>query len=531
MMGKGPVTEGSLARKQVIIIEADKAPRSQKLRVAAYARVSSDSDDQMNSFLAQTRYYTYITSHEEWTFVDLYADEGITGTSAEKRTEFQRLIADCKRGLIDRILCKSISRFARNTIDCLETVRELKNLGIGVYFEEQNIDTAQMSGELLTTVFAAISQKESESISQNMKWSYQRRMESGEFITCKAPFGYRLKQGKLEIDESEAQIIRQIFSRYLEGQNVDEIAAWVEMQGVQTRDHGENWYRTNILYILRNERYAGNALLQKRWTTDTLPRIEKINLGEKPQYYLEDSHPPIVSTEVFTAVQELLAYRSPQKTNYGPKEHNVFAKKIICGHCGSIFRRVENREKTYWSCRNHFQNKENCPITRIPEREIQAAFLRVYHRLRITGIPVLRQLAANLRKIREQRFLWRVDIVELNKQIGSLMDQNRMLAEMQKHGLLDSDLFLSQSNGIAQRLREAQAQKERLMGESEDLTLEQTKELLESLSSMPEYLPDFDEGIFTELVERITVESNTSLCFCLKNGLKLQEVIERTVRR
>lgn len=532
MMGKGPVTEGSLARKQVIIIEADKAPRSQKLRVAAYARVSSDSDDQLNSFLAQTRYYTtYITSHEEWSFVDLYADEGITGTSAEKRTEFQRLIADCKRGRIDRILCKSISRFARNTIDCLETVRELKNLGIGVYFEEQNIDTAQMSGELLTTVFAAISQKESESISQNMKWSYQRRMESGEFITCKAPFGYRLKQGKLEIDESEAQIVRQIFSRYLEGQNVDEIAAWVEMQGVQTRDHRENWYRTNILYILRNERYAGNALLQKRWTTDTLPRIEKINLGEKPQYYLEDSHPPIVSTEVFTAVQELLAYRSPQKTNYGPKEHNVFAKKIICGHCGSIFRRVENREKTYWSCRNHFQNKENCPITRIPEREIQAAFLRVYHRLRITGIPVLRQLAANLRKIREQRFLWRVDIVELNKQIGSLMDQNRMLAEMQKHGLLDSDLFLSQSNGIAQRLREAQAQKERLMGESEDLTLEQTKELLESLSSMPEYLPDFDEGIFTELVERITVESNTSLCFCLKNGLKLQEVIERTVRR
>ena len=532
MMGKGPVTEGSLARKQVIIIEADKAFRSQKLRVAAYARVSSDSDDQMNSFLAQTRYYTtYITSHEEWTFVDLYADEGITGTSAEKRTEFQRLIADCKRGLIDRILCKSISRFARNTIDCLETVRELKNLGIGVYFEEQNIDTAQMSGELLTTVFAAISQKESESISQNMKWSYQRRMESGEFITCKAPFGYRLKQGKLEIDESEAQIVRQIFSRYLEGQNVDEIAAWVGTQGIQTRDHGENWYTSAILYILRNERYVGNALLQKKWTTEALPRAKKRNYGEKPQYYLEDSHPPIVSAEVFTAVQELLTSRSPQKVNHGPRERNVFAKKIICGQCGSVFRRAENNGRTYWSCRNHFRNKENCPITQIPECEIQAAFLCAYHRLRMDGIPVLKQLAANLRKIREQRFLWRVDIVELNKQIGNLMDQNRMLAEMQKHGLLDSDLFLSQSNGIAQRLREAQAQKERLMGESEDLTLEQTKELLESLSSMPEYLPDFDEGIFTELVERITVESNTSLCFCLKNGLKLQEVIERTVRR
>ena len=164
-MGEKPMVEGSLAKKQprVIVIEADKELLPKKLRVAAYARVSSDSTDQLNSVMAQVRYYsTYITSREEWTFVDLYADEGITGTSAEKRTEFQRLIADCKRGLIDKVLCKSISRFARNTTDCLETIRLLKGLGVGVCFEEQNIDTAQMSGELLTAIFAAISQKESE---------------------------------------------------------------------------------------------------------------------------------------------------------------------------------------------------------------------------------------------------------------------------------------------------------------------------------------------------------------------------------
>ena len=167
-MGEKTMVEGSLAKKQprVIVIEADKELRPKKLRVAAYARVSSDSTDQLNSFMTQVRYYTtYITSREEWTFVDLYADEGITGTSAGKRTEFQRLIADCKRGLIDKVLCKSISRFARITTDCLENIRLLKGLGVGVCFEEQNIDTAQMSGELLTAVFAAISQKESESIS------------------------------------------------------------------------------------------------------------------------------------------------------------------------------------------------------------------------------------------------------------------------------------------------------------------------------------------------------------------------------
>ena len=533
-MGEKPMVEGSLAKKQprVIVIEADKELLPKKLRVAAYARVSSDSTDQLNSVMAQVRYYTtYITSKEEWTFVDLYADEGITGTSAEKRTEFQRLIADCKRGLIDKVLCKSISRFARNTTDCLETIRLLKGLGVGVCFEEQNIDTAQMSGELLTAIFAAISQKESESISGNMRWSYRRRMESGKFITCKAPFGYRLEQGKLEIDETEAEIVRQIFSRYLEGQSADEIAAWTNTLGVQTRDHGEKWHTTAILYILRNERYAGNSILQKWWTTDTLPHAKRRNHGEKAKYFIKDSHPPIVSPEMFVAAQELLSGRSQKmQSAHGIKKHYALTGKLICGHCGSLFRKVEIREKYYWACLTHFRNKENCPITQIPEQEIQSAFLRIYHRLRMDGIPVLEQLAANCRKIREQKYLWRVDIVELNKQIGNLMDQNHMLAEMQKHGLVNSDFFLSQTNEIARKLREAQAQKERLLSADQDQTLAQTRELLEALASMPEFLPEFEESVFSELVERIIVESNTTLCFRLKNGLELRETIERTVR-
>ena len=534
-MGKVPIIEGSLAKKQprVIVIEADKELRPKKLRVAAYARVSSDSTDQLNSFMAQVRYYTtYITSKEEWTFVDLYADEGITGTSAGKRTEFQRLIADCKRGLIDKVLCKSISRFARNTTDCLETIRLLKGLGVGVCFEEQNIDTAQMSGELLTAIFAAISQKESESISGNMRWSYRRRMESGKFITCKAPFGYRLEQGKLEIDETEAEIVRQIFSRYLEGQSADEIAAWTNTLGVQTRDHGDKWYSSTILYILKNERYAGNALIQKKWTTDTLPHGKKRNKGERKQLYLENSHPPIISIEAFIAAQKLISCRHQNNSkNMGIlSEPRPLARKIVCGCCGSIFRKARINEKTYWVCRNHFRNKDNCSILQIPESEVYAAFLRIYHRLRMDGIPVLEQLAANCRKIREQKYLWRVDIVELNKQIGNLMDQNHMLAEMQKHGLVNSDFFLSQTNEIARKLREAQAQKERLLSADQDRTLEQTRELIEALASMPEFLPEFDEAIFSDLVERIIVESNTTLCFRLKNGLELRETIERTVR-
>lgn len=299
---------------------------------------------------------------------------------------------------------------------------------------------------------------------------------------------------------------------------------------VKSADPEQKWTINSLSYILSNEKYIGDSLWQKTYRTDTFPRIRHINRGEQPQYYAEQTHPPIISKEMFQQVQQLKQHRLQKNgSRIGPI--TPLHKKLYCGICGGGFRRKNCRNITYWSCVSHEQNQSNCPITQIPEREIQAAFLRAYHRLQMDGIPVLKQLEANLRKIREQRFLWRVDIVELNKQIGNLMDQNRMLAEMQKHGLLDSDLFLSQTNGIAQKLREVQAKKERLLGENEDQTLEQTKELLESLSSMPEFLPDFDEGIFTELVERITVESNASLCFCLKNGIKLRETIERSVRR
>ena len=221
-------TSGSLALNstpRVITIPPSSPLRARKLRVAAYARVSSNSEDQFNSFAAQNAHYTeLITANPEWEFVDVYADKGITGTSAEKREDFQRLLADCRRGRVDKILVKSSSRFARNAKECLEAVRELRALGVGVCFEEQGIDTSELSGELLTALFARMDQKESKSDSERRRWSYQHRMRSGQFITCKALFGYRFVQGRLEIDEGEAQIVRCVFDRYLDGQSLDAIA-------------------------------------------------------------------------------------------------------------------------------------------------------------------------------------------------------------------------------------------------------------------------------------------------------------------
>ena len=527
-------TEGSLAlqEKKVIVIDSVEKPELQKLRVAAYARVSSDSSDQLNSFMAQTRYYTgLITSRENWTMADIYADEGITGTSAEKRQEFQRMLADCRKGRIDHILVKSISRFARNAKDCLETIRALKAIGVSVYFEEQNIDTSKMSGELMTAMFAAIAQKESESISGNMRWSYKQRMEKGTYLPSSMPYGYIIKDRKIVVEEAQAQIVREIFSSYLSGMNIMEIADKLNQTGIPVKSGNpkHRWGYSAVCYILTNEKYIGNSLWQKTYSTDTFPVKRFKNKGNREQYYAENTHPPIIDADTFLAVQELKKIRGENAVGH-IRQHNALNRKIYCGFCGTGFRKKASSGTLYWECRNHNHSRENCHITQVPESEIHAAFLRMYHKLKLHGEPILNELLSNLQTVRERRFLWSVDIIDLNKRISDLTDQEHMLAEMNKHGLVSPDIFISQSNELARQITEAKQKKSRLMECESDDSIPKTQELLESLENMPEYLPDFDEEFFAELVDRITVVDNKHLQFRLKNGLELTEQIERTVR-
>ncbi|WP_300763876.1 recombinase family protein [uncultured Oscillibacter sp.] len=524
---------GSLAlntASRVITIPAAEQEGPQRLRVAAYCRVSSDSADQLNSFAAQNAYYTaLITRNPDWELVDIYADRGISGTSADKREDFQRLLADCKRGRIDKILVKSISRFARNTKDCLKATRELKEIGVGVCFEEQNIDSSRVSGEMMTAIFAALAQKESESISQNMRMSYKRRMERGEFLTCKAPFGYRLVDGQLIIEESEASIIRLIFKRYLAGKCLEEIAEEITTYGFPTRDGHSRWQRKTIRYILQNERYAGDTLLQKRFTTDTLPYRQKWNTGEKAKYFIPESHPAIVSKDDFETAQALLQRKSERVMTYPTKCHD-FRLRIVCGECGTFFKRKETHGSIYWICRTHFESKSRCLIKQIPEKEFQSAFLRMYYKLRHQGRPVLEQLLSDLQTAHSRRLLWSLDIVELNNQIAELTRQERLLAMLKKHGGVDPDIFISQSGKLAEQLRAAKQAKSRLMDAEEDQTITQTQELLDILDDGPEFLEVFDGELFGELVDKIIVESNECLRFRLINRLELTETIERTVR-
>ena len=534
-MAKKAGTSGSLALEEAqysfITIPAREQPEEFKLRVAAYARVSTASEDQLHSFAAQNRYYTeLIAGKKNWKMVDIYADAGMSGTSAEKRADFQRLLADCRRGLIDHILVKSISRFARNTRQCLEIVRELKSIGVSVFFEEQNIDTGKMTGEFLTSLFAAMAQKESEVISANVRWSYRQRMQSGTFVPGSQPFGYCLVNGKITIVPHEAEIVRQIFASYLQGCNIVEIANFMkavqdELPGAQ----GRKWSAQSVLQLLRNEKYSGDSLWQKTYNSDTFPSVKYRNRGEREKYFAKGTHPAIVSRDTFQRVQNLLERKKPQREGY-LSEDNPFPKTIICGTCGAYLRRKDIRGVRCRQCITHDRSREECPLTPIREDEFQKAFLRLYYKLKYHGEPILKQTLRSLVQVRERQMLWSPTVVELNTQISFLSSQNQLLADMKKNGFVDPDVYISRSNELAEQLRTAKLQKERVLSADNDDTIPRTRELIEILDAGPEFLEAFDTELFGELVDCIIVENNERIRFRLKNGMELPERIERTTR-
>jgi len=306
--------------REIRVIGAPKIAQATK-RVAAYCRVSSDSADQLASYQAQvSRYTALIGENPEWELAGIYADEGLTGTRIDTRDDFQRLMRDCAKGKVDRILTKSISRFARNTQDCLEAVRQLRILGVGVFFEKENIDTAELTSEMLLCVHSATAQQESISISQNMRWSYKRRMESGKFITCSAPYGYRLHNRDLIIYEQEAAIIRRIFEEYLSGKSKRQVADGLSADGIKKHAGSTIWRASDITHLLANEKYAGDAILQKTYTTDTLPFRSVINCGEMVWYHVQNSHPAIIDREVFGYARELAARRKTSSSQSCPHQ-------------------------------------------------------------------------------------------------------------------------------------------------------------------------------------------------------------------
>lgn len=513
--------QDNLARKQIYIPALQ--PEAVILRVAAYCRVSTDSEDQLNSFVAQQSYYNdYIRKHDNWQLAEIYADEGISGTSAAKRDDFQRMLADCRKGRIDKILVKSISRFARNTKECLEITRELKELGISVFFEEHNIDTRMVTSEMLTAILASCAQAESESISQNMNWSIQNRMQKGTFNTCRAGTGFLLSKNGLTVMTEAVPVIHGIYMDYLQGINSREIADRLTSE----KALGRNWNRKLVDYILTNERYAGNALLQKKYRTDTLPRVKKPNRGERPMYYVEGSNPAMIEQEMFEQAAQL---RNNRRRDTVQAQTRPFAKKLYCECCGSMLRSKKVNGIWYWVCRTHEESIDRCSLLPVAETEIERAFLRLHYNLKCHQ-NVLSFMIQQERKIRSRQMLWGTDIIELNKRISDIISQSHKLTAMQRSDNVDPDIFIVKSNQLAEQLRKAKQQKERLQEQEDKNLIESTGQLMEVISECPDILDAFDVELFCELIEKIIIQSNTAIRFRLKNGLELPESIERTVR-
>ena len=336
---------------------------------------------------------------------------------------------------------------------------------------------------------------------------------------------YRLVGGKLELIPEQAPIIRYIYDAYLAGKTAREIASALNLFS-----DDRSWKPQRIDYILTNERYSGNALLRKRYTTDSLPRKVKRNQGERPMYFVTGINEAAVSQEIFDKAQELRKKRWENRLPGTAGQRPLANGWLRCGCCGKVLRPKFINGKWYMACRGHEEATELCKLPPISEAAAVTAMLRLYHNLRCQGMPILHQLLTDLQAARKGKLLWSLDIVALNQKIADITRQDRLLAQLKQQGLVDPDVFISRRNELAEQLRAAKLEKERFLEAEEDQTIQQTQELIEALEAGPDFLDAFDGELFRELVDKIIVESNDRLRFRLVNGLELTEPIERTVR-
>ncbi|NCC87633.1 MAG: recombinase family protein [Clostridia bacterium] len=509
-------------KKEIIKINALKSEMA-KLRVAGYARVSSDSADQLNSFSTQVNYYQrIINTNPMWQMTEVYADEGISGVSVNKRDDFARLIADCRRGKIDRIITKSTSRFARNTLDAIGVIRELKDIGVTVYFEKENLDTATLTSENLLTLYSLFAQEESMTISKNCKKGARMRMSKGTYVSSNPPYGYRLANNQLVIDESEAEIVRRIFSEYLGGKGYSAIARDLMADGIPFKNNKMKWRPQTVGIILKNERYVGDMLLQKSFSEDALPYNKRINKGELPQYYVSNTHEPIVERIQFE-LAKILREERRENINTDYKEYPL-SKKIKCAECGTTYRRKETNNTVYWVCRQHDDSKELCGGQRLLEEKIYSAFVRMYNKLSKNYGNILIPLLTQLEKLQDLRTRNNPEIGTLNKQIAELAEQNHVMNGLLSKGILDSALFISQTDELQKKIRKLKSAKLKLLEEQDaDDTIDKTEDLIDILESGPDKITEFNEELLNELVAKVIAYDDKNIDFELINGLVLKE--------
>lgn len=514
--------------KNITIIPARKivgtqkiSEEKQKLRVAAYARVSTEFEEQESSYDVQVKHYrNYINSNPEWELVEIYADDGISATNTTKRDAFNRMIQDARDGKIDMILTKSISRFSRNTVDCLKYTRELKALNISVFFEKENINTLDTKGEVLMTIMAALAQQESESLSANVKLGIQFRNQQGKVqINHNRFLGYtKDEEGNLVIVPEEAKIVRRIYGEYMDGRSFLQIKRSLEKDGILNGASNKKWHESNIKQILTNEKYIGDALLQKTFTLNTLEKKRVTNNGIAPKYYVEGSHEAIIEKDVFLRVQAEISRRANilsggKKRIYSSKY--ALSSIVFCGHCGDIFRRIKwnNRgcKSTVWRCVSRVLKKESgidCPAKTIHEESLHLAVLSAVNDTfskKEEIIPVLMDIIKDTVDEANQTILKNIDINIKEKQI-------KLLEAGNNQKVIDE---------IGEQIISLREEKNNLMlKESKNIELnERINDMFSFLNDQTQTITEYSDTLVRRLIEKITIYDNKAV-IDFKSGLQ-----------
>lgn len=504
-----------------------------KKRVCAYCRVSTDSREQQNSFSAQLEYYkALIEAREDWEFAGIYADEARSGTKLQKRDDFLRMMKDCEDGRIDMIITKSVTRFARNTVDSIQAIRRLKELGIAVFFEKENINSLSEKSEQMLTILSSLAQGESENISTNNKWAAVKRFQDGTFIIGTPAYGYTKDvNGELIIQEEEAKIVQRIFHEYLNGKGTYVIAKELSEEGIPTIRTAEKWQDTVIKEILQNPVYTGDLLQQKTLTTDVVPFKRKPNRGQLPQYMIENNHEPIITKAQAEAVKEIFDYRRKQMGMDDTDKYQnryAFSSKIICGECGSIFRRQKiyigkPYEKVQWSCHQHIEDITKCSQKAIREDVIQWTFTVMWNKLVSNYTEILIPLLDTLKKLRmdEQQ---EQEIVECNNKIMELTEQDHILSRLLSKGYIDPAVFIERQNALTLELTATKKKRNQLLdnnGFEQEIT--GTELLLELIRNNPNIIEEYCEDLFLQVTDNIIIQKNGQITFRLINRLELSE--------
>lgn len=512
-----------------------------QLRVAAYCRVSTKQEEQLNSYEVQVKHYTErIQSEPKWTLVGIYADKGITGTSIKKRDEFNKMIRKCKQGKIDMIITKSIARFARNTVDCLTHTRMLKDLGVDVYFEEQGIHSTDPGAEFYITIYGSIAQSESENISANVKWGKAQSARDGKVsFHYKNFLGYRKgEDGQPEIDPEQAAIVRLIYEKFLAGDSYSTIAKYLMDNGVPTPAGKEKWCETTIRSILSNERYKGDAVINKTFITDCLTKKVQVNNGERPKYYVENNHPAIIDAATFGKAQEERARRSGKRKvkQVGTKtEQGKYCGKyaltelLLCGECGTPYRRctwtVKGEKKIVWRCISRLDyGKKYCHHSpTVEESVLQKAIMNAIMATAKQNIEVLKTLKLHIgvgldaEETEDKSLDIQIRIAEIDAEFKSMVQA----VSAQTADSFDESKATSLMN-----------EKRKLLGQLEQISVSKQKrenaksrlyEIYTILDGLKNHPLTYDDQIIRQILECVIVESKEQLKVVFVGGLEVTE--------